>query len=99
MRTLALLLVVFVARAAAAADPPQAPGIIAQKLDAAPRIDGVLDDRAWTAEPVATDGWRSYNPLHGDSIPQNTRVWVAYNADALYFAFQCDDPDPDRIKT
>jgi len=99
MRTLALLLVVFVARAAAAADPPQAPVIIAQKLDAAPRIDGVLDDRAWTAEPVATDGWRSYNPLHGDSIPQNTRVWVAYDADALYFAFQCDDPEPDRIKT
>src|SRR6476659_6470724 len=99
MRALALLLVVFPASAAAAEDPPRAPVIIAQKLDAPPKIDGVLDDRAWTAEPVATDEWRSYNPLYGDTIPQKTRVWVAHDADALYFAFQCDDPEPERIKT
>ena len=99
MRTFALLLVALSAGAAAAADRPDAPVIGAQKLAAAPRIDGVLDDRAWTSEPVATGEWRSYNPLHGDTIPQNTRVWVAYDAEALYFAFQCDDPEPDRIKT
>jgi hypothetical protein len=26
-------------------------------------------------------------------------VWVAYDAEALYFAFQCDDPERERIKT
>ena len=96
MRTLALLLVALSAGAAAAADRPDAPVIIAQKLAESPKIDGMLDDRAWTAEPVPTGEWRSYNPLHGDTIPQNTRVWVAYDAEALYFAFQCDDPEPDR---
>jgi len=73
--------------------------MVAQALSEAPRIDGVLDDRAWTAAPVVTTDWLSYNPLHGDRIPQNTQVWVAYDAEALYFAFQCDDPEPDRIKT
>ena len=42
--------------------------------------------------------WRSYNPLNGDTIPQQTRVWIAYDDRYLYFAFQCDDQDPDRIK-
>ena len=46
----------------------------------------------------ATD-WLSYNPLHGTAIPQRTRVWVGYDSRYLYFAFQCDDPEPSRIKT
>jgi hypothetical protein len=96
---LAVLLLALCAGSAAAADRADAPVIVAQKLTASPRIDGVLDDRAWTAEPVPTGEWRSYNPLHGDTIPQRTRVWVAYDSDALYFAFQCDDPEPARIKT
>jgi hypothetical protein len=67
---------------------------VAQRLTTPPRIDGVLDDRAWTESPVETGDWISYNPLYGDTIPQRTRVWVAYDAEALYFAFQCDDPEP-----
>ena len=46
-----------------------------------------------------TDQWRSYNPLHGDTIPQATHVWIGYDARYLYFAFQCDDPEPGQIKT
>jgi hypothetical protein len=41
----------------------------------------------------------SYSPLHGEAIPQRTSVWIAYDSDYLYFAFQCDDPDPAAIKT
>jgi hypothetical protein len=99
MRRLAPLIVALWASSAVAADRPDAPVIVAQRVATAPRIDGVLDDRPWTAEPVSTGDWLSYNPLHGDTIPQNTRVWVAYDVDALYFAFQCDDPEPARIKT
>ena len=29
-------------------------------------------------------------------IAQQTTVWVGYDADALYFAFRCDDPEPCR---
>lgn len=64
-----------------------------------PTIDGHLDDAAWRAEPQPTGEWLSYNPLHGDRIPQQTRVWIAHDARYLYFAFQCDDPNPSEIKT
>ncbi|MFN7984218.1 MAG: DUF5916 domain-containing protein [Vicinamibacterales bacterium] len=99
MRVPALLLFVFLASSALAADRADAPSIAANRVQDAPHIDGVLDDRAWTLPPVETGTWLSYNPLHGDAIPQQTRVWVAYDSDALYFAFQCDDPEPGRIKT
>ena len=32
-------------------------------------------------------------------MPQQTTVWISYDADALYFAFRCDDPEPGGIKT
>ncbi len=64
-----------------------------------PVIDGSLDDEAWAGPPLPTGEWLSYNPLHGDTIPQQTTVWVGYDKDALYFAFRCDDPDPSGIKT
>ncbi|MFN7916690.1 MAG: DUF5916 domain-containing protein [Vicinamibacterales bacterium] len=75
------------------------PVIVVPPLTTAPRIDGVLDDRAWESAPVPTTEWLSYNPLHGDTIAQQTKVWVAHDQDALYVAFQCDDPEPGRIKT
>lgn len=96
--TIVLALALTSAVSAHAADTAR-PIVVAVPVDVAPRIDGVLDDRAWTLAPVPTTDWRSYNPLHGDTIAQQTKVWVAHDADALYFAFQCDDPDPDRIKT
>lgn len=79
--------------------PATRPAIAATRIVTPPRVDGLLDDAAWAGEPVSTGEWRSYNPLYGDGVPQRTRVWVAYDADALYFAFQCDDPDPSGIKT
>ena len=97
IRVLPLLLLV--SGVAVTVESADAPVINAERLAEPPRIDGVLDDRAWTSAPVDAQDWRSYNPLHGDTIPQQTRVWVAYDADALYFAFQCDDPEPQRIKT
>lgn len=71
----------------------------ARRISTAPVIDGSLDDEAWTGDPLPTTDWRSYNPLHGDEIPQQTIVWVAYDDEALYFAFRCLDPDPSGIRT
>ncbi len=71
----------------------------ATRLSTPPTIDGILDDEAWTGTPLPAGTWLSYNPLYGDKIAQQTTVWVAYDADALYFAFRCDDPEPSRIKT
>ena len=66
----------------------------ATRLAKPPVVDGILDDEAWTGAPLPSGTWLSYNPLHGDQIAQQTTVWVGYDADALYFAFRCDDPDP-----
>jgi Domain of unknown function (DUF5916)/Carbohydrate family 9 binding domain-like len=89
------------ARAQNASAPARAgaPPIAATAISRAPVIDGSLDDEAWAGLPLPTGEWKSYNPLYGDTIPQHTTVWAAYDKDALYFAFRCDDPDPSGIKT
>jgi hypothetical protein len=66
---------------------------------AAPLIDGTLDDTVWQGPELKTGAWGSYNPLHGEAIPQQTRVWIAYDDRYMYIAFRCDDPDAARIKT
>src|ERR687892_416991 len=75
------------------------PNLEAVRVTSPPAIDGLLDDEAWRGEAQPTGEWLSYNPLHGNKIPQQTRVWIAYDARFIYFAFQCDDPEPSRIKT
>lgn len=75
------------------------PDVQATRVTTSPVIDGVLDDVAWQEAPVETGAWLSYNPLYGDTIPQHTTVWIAFDADAIYFAFKCDDPEPSGIKT
>ena len=79
--------------------PPPVPELHGQRAAQPPAIDGILDDSVWREPAVESGEWRSYNPLHGDTVPQKTRVWVAYDADYLYFAFQCLDPQPGGIKT
>ena len=66
-----------------------------------PRIDGVLDDAAWTGAPMPTGAWASYNPNRGDPMPEQFRmdVRVAYDDRNVYFAFHCFDNEPDRIRT
>ncbi len=75
------------------------PALQVARIATAPAVDGVLDDDAWRTGAQPTGDWLSYNPLHGSSIPQRTKVWIAHDAKYLYFAFQCDDPEPSRIKT
>src|SRR6188508_2473881 len=66
------------------------PTIDAHLATSPPRIDGVIGEREW-GEPIAAGEWLSYNPLYGDRLPQQTTVWISYDADALYFAFRCDN--------
>jgi hypothetical protein len=82
-----------------AAQTPQRPEFRARRASVPPRLDGVLDDQVWSGEPVPADNWVSYNPLRGEPAQQDTRVWIGYDDEALYFAFRCNDPEPDRIRT
>ncbi len=65
---------------------------------ASPKIDGILDDPAWKDDPLPTGEWLTYNPLYGTQIVQRTKVWATYDNTALYFAFHCIDPEPDKIR-
>jgi hypothetical protein len=60
-------------------------------------IDGKLDE--WKREPLQLGDWLTYNPSYGDTMPQRTLVWMAYDKSNLYFAFRCLDPEPGKIKT
>src|SRR6266571_5296795 len=63
------------------------PELHAERATTPPKVDGVLDDVAWAHEPMALEPWVSYNPLRGEPATQRTSVWIAYDADAIYFAF------------
>jgi len=77
-----------------------APGeLTAHRLTTPPKLDGILDDEAWSKEPLPLDRWMSYNPMRGEAATLQTRVWIGYDDQAIYFAFQCLDTDPDRIRT
>ncbi|MGE3404286.1 MAG: DUF5916 domain-containing protein [Vicinamibacterales bacterium] len=82
-----------------AAAQTAAPELRALRATVAPRLDGVLDDAAWTGQPVGPEQWVSYNPLRGEPGQLRTRVWVAYDDEAIYFAFRCFDADPSGIRT
>ena len=64
-----------------------------------PKVDGILDDHVWTADPLPLGTWMSYNPMRGEAAAEKTDVWIAYDSDAVYFAFRCLDSRPDRIRT
>ena len=71
----------------------------AVRIATPPRLDGILDDEAWSGDPLPLDGWKSYNPMRGEAAAETTQVWIGYDADALYFAFRCLDSQPERIRT
>ncbi|MBN1895823.1 carbohydrate binding family 9 domain-containing protein, partial [bacterium] len=63
-----------------------------------PVIDGNLDDTAWESAPL-NPHFMTYFPTYGDSLPQKTWVWITYDEKKLYFAFRCEDNEPEKIKT
>src|SRR4029079_1054772 len=64
-----------------------------------PKLDGRLHDQVWAGAPLPAQDWVSYNPLRGEPEQQRTRVWMAYDDQAIYFAFRAYDPEPDRIRS
>jgi hypothetical protein len=71
----------------------------AVRITTPPKLDGILDDEAWSGDPLPLDGWISYNPMRGEAAAEKTQVWVGYDAEAVYFAFRCLDTQPDKIRT
>jgi len=63
-----------------------------------PRIDGVLDEPVWQSPPLVNGPFISNYPVYGNPLPLKTEVWVAYDADNIYFAFHCRDDQPGKLK-
>jgi hypothetical protein len=69
----------------------------ALKVSTPPVIDGILDEEVWkTAVPYSD--FTSFIPDFGKVLPQKTTAWLAYDEENLYFAFDCQDPEPEKIK-
>ncbi|MCP4663038.1 MAG: carbohydrate binding family 9 domain-containing protein [bacterium] len=68
----------------------------AARLDPAPTVDGVVDEAEWSGAATAS-GFIQLEPDHGQPSPLGTVVRVGYDEEALYVAFRCDDPDPQRL--
>ena len=68
-------------------------------VESPPIIDGVLDDPAWKQAPTVTDPFIIDTPVYGETFPQKTEIWLAYDYNNLYIAFYCYDTEPGKIKT
>ncbi len=78
--------------------PVPRPEVALARVEVPPLVDGVLDDPAWATPPLDLSEWLTYNPLNGSPMAQRTEVRAAYDGKALYFAFHCLDPEPDKIR-
>lgn len=67
------------------------------RTDNPPKIDGVLDDEAWTTALTVT-GFKTFSPDYGLDMSQKTVVYMLYDQENIYFAWECFDNEPDRIK-
>lgn len=83
--------------ASAQTDGPELPPLVAFRLAASDdiRLDGRLDDPAWSAATPITD-FTQQEPLEGGTPSRRTEVSVVYDDDNLYIGAMIFD-DPDKI--
>ncbi len=68
------------------------------KAASAPAIDGKLDDPAWASARKFTD-FVTLHPIAGLAPSEKTKVFLTYDAQAIYVGFECSDSEPSKIKT
>ncbi len=95
--TLTLLPALLLISAAAASGAERPSPLKPYKTEAAPIIDGVLDDAIWKNAPSET-GFKTYSPDYGKDAAQKTVIYYAYDRENLYFAYRCFDTQPDKVK-
>jgi len=66
------------------------PPLYIPRIEAAPVINGELNDSAWQREPDVPMLGRMDM---GRKIEPSTSVWAAYDEEKLYVAFRCIEPD------
>ena len=91
-----LILLGFLVQAAAAGFSMERRTLSAQRVSAAPRIDGRMDERLWQNLPLLT-GFIQYMPHNGRLPSQETEARIGYDDAAIYIGVDCRDTDPNRI--
>ena len=80
---------------------PESPGeqakvAYAVRIDAAPRLDGTLNDALWNSAKPIVD-FRQREPHEGQMPTERTEVRVLYTRHQVYFGIACYDSDPRSI--
>ena len=70
--------------------------IEATRAETPPIIDGKLDDACWKSS-AKTGGLIQFEPLRGESATQPTTIYIAYDANKLYVAFECFKTDMSNL--
>ena len=65
--------------------------------DTPPVIDGVLDDEIWVTAAHLT-AFTQQSPLDGAPATEETDVYIAYDADHIYFSFHNHYEDPSIVR-
>jgi hypothetical protein len=67
------------------------------KVNEPPVIDGKLDEAVWQKAAIFTD-FKTLRPDFGLPPSEETKVYMVYDKDKIYLAFNCSDSEPDKIK-
>ena len=76
---------------------PGRPRVTPTPTDSPPVIDGILDDEVWETAAHIT-AFTQQSPLDGASATEETDVYIAYDADHIYFGFHNHYEDPSIVR-
>ena len=74
----------------------ETPRVVAVRADEPPKIDGKLDEAAWSTAGVIDQLYQTV-PVAYAEPSQQTRVLVLYDADNLYIGIRAYDTEPEKI--
>jgi hypothetical protein len=67
-----------------------------QRTNAAPLIDGVLDEEMWLRAPIVDD-FHQVNPVEYSEPSERTEVYLLYDRDTLFIGARLFDTEPELI--
>jgi hypothetical protein len=91
------ILLLLQSSAAAVVEGKGSPTADIPRLEASVRIDGALDEPAWTQATQLTGFWQ-YQPVDGRPAEERTEVLVWYAPDAIHFGVIAHDRVPAAIR-
>jgi len=88
-----VIFILFFSRLLSAEETPNA---VVRELSEDIKVDGILDESSWKEVP-SIDSLTQVEPYPFESPTERTKVWLAYDKNALYIAVLCEDRNPDQI--